>query len=287
MALHLGRMIAIALLILFCTVYPFLPGEYDRFGVGLLTIAQTLGAVGLLFVPVGVGWLVHELRHRAKRRQGLPHAEWGYRFGVASLVVASFVAVALSFAAAASLGASAGVLAIGMSAFGLWRLIPRLKRSRYTAREPFHPAPLYLTFIPPTVLLGQLLLARPATEFSRNRAIDNSAELIGELERYRAARGRYPASMLALWPDYSPSVVGIRQYHYAPQGDAYNLYFEQPSFRWGTQEIVVYNRLDEHVILSHAAWILSWTPEQMAARRGGWYAVHDAPRPHWKYFWFD
>ncbi len=43
---------------------------------------------------------------------------------------------------------------------------------------------------------------------------------------------------------------------------------------------------DQQVLPSHTASILIWTPEVLATRQG-WYAVHDAPAPHWKYFWFD
>jgi hypothetical protein len=48
----------------------------------------------------------------------------------------------------------------------------------------------------------------------------------------------------------------------------------------------MYNKLDEHVMTSHDNDILVRTPAELEARRG-YYAVHDASRPHWKYFWFD
>ena len=93
---------------------------------------------------------------------------------------------------------------------------------------------------------------------------------------------------MALHKDYKPSVVGIEQFHYAPNGQAYNLFFEQPTFAtdFGVREIVMYNRLDEHVMVSHAAWILAGAPEQLEARQG-WHSSHDASSPHWKLFWFD
>jgi hypothetical protein len=37
---------------------------------------------------------------------------------------------------------------------------------------------------------------------------------------------------------------------------------------------------------SHAMDLLQSSPEEVRPRRG-YYAVHDAPHPHWKYFWFD
>ena len=81
-----------------------------------------------------------------------------------------------------------------------------------------------------------------------------------------------------MWPDYYPSVVGIDRYHYAAQGEGYNLAFRQPRFlfdNFGTEEFVVYNSRDEPVMPSHASWILIWSPEQLAGQQG-WFAVHDA-----------
>ena len=71
--------------------------------------------------------------------------------------------------------------------------------------------------------------------------------------------------------------------------DSYNVFFRQPRFffdNFGTEEFVVYNKQDEHIMLSHTSWILIFTPEEMRKTQG-WYEVHDAPSPHWKYFWFD
>lgn len=116
-----------------------------------------------------------------------------------------------------------------------------------------------------------------------------SAELLEQIERHRAAYGRYPPSLVAVWKDFSPGVVGIDRYRYAPQEPGYDLVFEQPRLLFdnvGTREFVVYNRWDRHRIPSHAAWILEWSEDVLATRQG-WYAAHSAPRPHWKYSWFD
>ena len=127
------------------------------------------------------------------------------------------------------------------------------------------------------------------TNFSRNHAIDSSREFIGHIEAYRAEYGRYPTSLLAMWKDYYPDVVGIEMFHYTPSNSAYNLFFEQPRFlldNIGTREWVVYNPGDEHQIFSHTAWFLLLTPEELE-RSQGWYAVHETSQPHWRYFWFD
>jgi hypothetical protein len=155
--------------------------------------------------------------------------------------------------------------------------------------DGINPTPLYFILIPIALLFFQVILAVPAAEFSRNYAIRQSAELIDEIENHHAAQGRYPSSLLAVNKDYKPYIVGIEQFYYSLNGDAYNLFFEQPRFlfdNFGTREFVVYNKIDEHVMPSHVHWILIWTPEELASQQG-WYAVHDAASPHWKFFWFD
>lgn len=288
MTLHLVRLAGLAVLIVLCTFYPFLPGAYDGLAVSLSAMAQIFGMVGLLLVPVGVLWLAYELRNRARTRQNPSTRARRYYFVLASIVACSIVAVAVSFGAFMGSGLALGFLVVALWFYILSRLIPRLKLLKGAEATDFDPTPLYLVFVPILVFVFQIALAGPATEFSRSRAIAQSAEIIGDIEKYRAAYGDYPSSLLALHKDYLPSVVGIEKFHYAPHGDAYNLFFERPTFLFdfGIREIVMYNKLDEHIMVSHASWILAGTPEGLEARQG-WHSVHDASSPHWKYFWFD
>ena len=287
--LHLVRMGGITTVLVFCMLYPFLPGNYDGLAVALSTMAQAFGAAGLLLVPMGVLWLVYELRKRARTTRNVPHAQRGHWCAVTSLIAATMVAVVVSLMGLFSAGISVGCLTLGLWIYIASKLIPGLRRLKKAESADLNPLPIYLTFIPPTVLACQLMLAAPAAELSRNRAITASAPLIHEIERHHAEYGRYPSSLLAINQDYFPSVVGIEKFHYAPSGNAYNLFFEQPLFLFdkiGTREFVVFNKLDEHVMPSHAYWILIWSPEQLSANQG-WYDVHDASSPHWKRFWFD
>jgi hypothetical protein len=287
--LHITLMGGITALVVLCILYPFLPGEYDSLAAGLSTMAQVFGVLGLLLLPIGTLWLVHELKLRARRIRNLPAKARRYSFALVSIVASSLVAVAVSLVAFATTGLSVSVLALSLWAFIVSRFISSLKGLKKTVAVGFNPTPLYLMFIPVAVTLFQLALASPATDYSRSNAITNSAELIHDIEEYHTAHGRYPVSLLAVWKDYYPSVVGIEKYHYAPDGDTYNLFFEQPRFlldNLGTREFVVYNRLDEHAMISHTSWILILSPEELDTAQG-WYAVQDAPSPHWKYFWFD
>ena len=288
MTLHIVRIVAVITLIVLCTFYPFLPGGYDPLAVSLSAMAQTFGVVGLLVLPIGFAWLVSELHKRFRRKKSLPTKARGYYFGLASVVMASIVAVAVVFGALLSSGPSFGILTLAVFCYIGSRLIPKLNLLKKAEVENINPAPLYLVFIPGIVLVFLMTLAPHATNLSRNRAIAQSGELIGEIEAYHAAYGRYPSSLLALHEDYKPSVIGIEQFHYAPSGQAYNLFFEQPTFAtdFGIREIVMYNKLDEHVMVSHAAWILAGAPENLEARQG-WHSSHDTSIPHWKLFWFD
>jgi hypothetical protein len=142
--------------------------------------------------------------------------------------------------------------------------------------------------VPVVAALLQLAVVERAIEFSRNRAMDNAGPLIAAIERYRAAYGRYPASLLAVWKDYSPGVAGVERYSYEPHVDAYNLMFEQFTYRLGTREFVVYNPRDQHALTAHTFDLLQLTPERLAVeRQRGHYQEQLAPVTHWKYLRFD
>ncbi len=282
---HLVRMSAIILLILACMFLPFLPGEYDGLAVTLSMMSQLFGVIGLLLVPIGAVWLIYETKKRATTNGKLSKDRTRH-FAIASVVAASFVALVVSLGAFVNHKLSFGFCALALWAYLVSRLLSRLKLLKNAESRNFNATPLYLICIPLAAAIFTFTLVERATEFSRNYAIAKSAPLINDIEQYRNANGHYPKSLAALWPNYKPSVIGIKQYHYEPHGEAYNMFFEQFTFRFGAQEIVMYNKLDEHFFASHAMDILLWTPEQLRARRG-YYAVHDAAIPHWKYFWFD
>jgi hypothetical protein len=286
MVVHLVRMGAMTVLIIACMFLPYFPGGYDGLAVTLSGMSQLFGVAGLLLVPIGALWLIYELRKRAPKNRERSNKDKGYYFAIASLVASSMLAAIVSLVSFINLGLSLWLGVLALWAYCVSRMARRVKRLKNAEIGNFNPAPLYLLVVPTMVALFQFSLVGPATKFSRQYAIRKSAELITDIEEYHQAHGRYPTSLLSLWKDYKPSIMGIEQFHYEPHGDAYNIYFEQLSSRFGTREIVMYNKLDEHFMATHDADILSWTPEELHTRRG-YYAVHDASSPHWKYFWFD
>ena len=278
MATHTFRIAALIVLIVLCTILPFLPGRYDSAAAPLSLMAQLFGKVGPLLILPGVLWLIMDRRPWSSRAR---HA-----IRIFALFVSAFVCLVLTLVIVESI--VFGVLTLAAGAYLMARFLRYVmeRRSETTSRRSALPA--YMIVVPLGVTLIQLSIADPITEFSRDRAIRNSADLIADIERHRVANGRYPLSSLSVWPDYKPSIVGIREYRYEPFGDAYNVVFELPSFTFGTRELVVYNPRDEQAISSHAMDVMQLSPEALALdRTRGHYAVHVARQPHWKYVWFD
>lgn len=272
MTTHLLRITAATAFFVLCSVLPFLPGRYDAMAVPLSMLSQLFGKVGLLLVPVGALWAAAESWSGSARTR--------YVFAITALIASLVVWLIISFGALIE-SLTLGVFALVCGGYLIARLLPRQK-------SPNRAVALYLLIVPVAVTLIQLAIANPLTEFSRNCAIRNSAPLIADIERYRAANGRYPLSIVSVHKDYKPSVIGIREYQYEPRRDAYNLLFEQLTFELGTKEIVMYNPRGEHAMTSHALDVLQLTPEQLALdQTRGHNALHDAPQPNWKVFRFD
>ena len=284
---HLAGIGAATLLIGACMFLPFMPGQYDGFAATLSAWSQLVGTVGLLLVPFGAIWLWYELKRRRRETATRPARDLGHGLALASLAVATLVALGFAAFAWGIVGRSLGFAVIALWIYCGFRLTRKLKAMKHAAVRTFNPAPLYLVAVPIVAAVLTFTLVGRAVGFSRNRAMENSAQLINDIERYRDANGHYPPSLLALWQDhYKPLVIGIEKYHYELNGEAYNVFFEQLSDQLGTREIVMYNKRDEHVMTSHTTDLLTLTPAELAYQRG-YYAVNNASRPHWKYFWFD
>ena len=278
MVTHLLGITGAITLIILCTLLPFLPGPYDPLAAPLSWLARVFGFIGLLLVPVGALWTASHYSQRFARKQ--------YLFALAALLVSSIVWGALSLAALALAGPSLAISIALLGAFTILRVKPRIRAFKSALPGSARAPALYLLIVPLAVFGLQQALVGPAVEFSRNHTIQDAAQLIADIESHRVARGAYPASLLSVWKDYKPSIIGIEKFHYEPSGAAYNLVFEQTAASFGTREFVVYNPLDQQVMTSHAMDLLQETPERLERVRG-YYAAHAAPQPHWKYFWFD
>ena len=182
------------------------------------------GIVGLLLVPVGIAWLIVEVRARST---GSPAAGvWSSRLAWVALVAVTVVGGIVALATFPSTPV-AGVILVLVGGYAFARAVASLRRSDDGDRDRLNPAPLYLVIVPLIVTSAQLVFHAPAVGAARGIAMEHAAQLIAEIERDRETTGRYPVSLVAVWPDYRTGVVGVRRYEYEPSGDAYNLSFEQ------------------------------------------------------------
>lgn len=270
---HVLRIGLAALILVACIFLAFLPGGYDPSAVILSSIAHAVGFAGILLIPIGLTWLVFGRSNRKIIR------------------VAASTACSVVVTLAAALGAVAGgsiYLAIGLLVLGAY-ISFRFVRWNWRHESDIgtlDPIPLYFVIIPLLVLTARFAFIETAVDFSRNRAIENSREIIQAIEAYHARNGHYPVSLHSEWEDYDPGIVGIGRYYYEPNGDAYNLFFEQFSDELGTREFVMYNKLGKHQFSAHNRDILEFSPQDRA-RQQGWHRVVDLPHKNWKYFQFD
>lgn len=282
-ALQIGAITILALASMF---YPFMPGTYDRMAVTLSGIAQISAVAGLLLVPLGTVWLLYEITLHRRRRGSVPQAAKRYWFAVcslAALVVLGAGVVLASLQAGPSL--AIGVLLLSVYA---GRQVFAMKPLHSGAYSGFHPAPMYLIIVPGILATAYFGFLRTAVEISRHRTILGSTQFVSAIEAYHAAHGRYPPSLESVHHDYDPPTVGVERYRYEPHGQSYNVFFEQPTWPIGTQEFVMYNPRDEHMMIVHNQDLLE-SPQQQVEGERSFHAsrARDAGIRHWKYFWFD
>jgi len=250
---------------------PFLPGRHDPFAVTLSVAATGMAFGSLLLVPIGALWL-SSARGYVPARAGV---------AVATLVSAG---TAVMTAAVGSLAAAAIFLAAcGAWLVHLWRAVRSAQANGTTLPRS---AAVALIVVPLAATAARVAIVGPAAQWSRERVIANSAEIIRDIERFRERTGAYPAAISSLWPDYQPGIIGVERYRYEPSGQAYNLYFEHPSTDFAAREIVMYNPRGEQDFSSHAADLLQLSPEDIRRQRG-YFRSEPLAQANWKRFLFD
>jgi hypothetical protein len=289
MVLHGIRITVICILAILFIFLPYFPGDYDHLAVMISGIVQIAGFTSLPLAPIGLLWLRHEIVQRKKAQNG---AGKSVRFAIGAMVVLSLTVIISSFAAIGGIGSFRGSMALGISLpiffvyITVTAIIPGIRKMKSVPAQKLSFIPLYLVIIPIVVVGLRCALIAPAVNYSTNQAIEHSFELIQDLEEYYSENGQYPVSFQGLWKDYYPNVRGIEKYVYEPNGEAYNLFFEQFPSDLFAREIVMYNKLDEHIIRSHPSFIFRLTPEEFARYRG-YFAELQLPQQHWKYYLFD
>jgi hypothetical protein len=235
-------------------VLPYLPGRFDASAATLSFVVQVASFVSLLMVPVGLAWMFSRRRTGPWRRL--------------TLVLAGLVAFVATISAVSVNQLAVGVM-LGVGAILALRTAYRRWRAdgeHVDLRR--NPIPLCLVCVPLLLVTFRATVLPRAAGWSRDRAIQNSATLIAEIESFRQRRGHYPISLQSLNPDVPTGVVGIERFHYEPNGQAYNLFFVRPHIELDAKEVVVFNPRDEHRFASHQLDILQYDGDQLDLRRG-------------------
>ncbi len=250
---------------------PFLPGRYDPLASGLAQAATVVAFGGLLLVPLGVAWLV---------------SSRGYALAKAALVVAMLVAAVAALAVASNVSRAAALVIVAACVTWIIQLWRRVDAARTDLANLPRIVPFALILVPLAATAARIALVESVAAAGRDRAIANAAEMIADIEGFRARTGTYPVAISSVWPDYHPGIIGVERYRYEPSGEAYNLFFEHPSTDLATREIVMYNPRGEQDISSHAFDLLQLSPEEIRRQRG-YFASHALSQANWKRFLFD
>ncbi len=289
MALHVISITVICILAILFIFLPYFPGGYDHLAVMISGIVQIASFISLLLVPIGVLWLIYERVQKKKVKDG---SRKSGSFAIVALLVLTLIVIVSSFVAIGGIGSFRGSLALGIFIPIIFVyttvkiIIPQIRKMRNPSALKPSIIPYYMVIIPVAIVIFRCALIVPVVDYSTNHAIEQSMVMIQDLEEYYSENGQYPVSLQGLWKDYYPNVMGIEKYYYEPNGKAYNLFFEQLSSDLFAREIVMYNKLDEHIIRSHPSFIFRLTPEEFKRYRG-YFDEFDLPKQHWKYFLFD
>lgn len=261
------QLIAFNMLVVVCIFLPFLPGRYDRLVMGISGVAQLTGFAGLLLVPVGILWLIQEI----KKITGRPVSNnWhnGYYYAVTACCIGVLFVLLLTLTLWVAVGLSAGVIALSGAVYLFYRLSIAIRKLKKHSAFSFNATPLYLLSIPLIAFTVRLFLIEPASSYSRDHAIRQAQKAIGIIEQYHDQHHRYPESLDQFYDLPRPSVMGIDQFIYERNGDGYNLSFVQWQHFGATREVVMYNKEDRHNVKGH-------------------FASYDVQQLHWRYYWLD
>lgn len=262
----------VVLLLVAISSVPFLSGPYSKLAIGASALVQMAGFFGLVLIPVGLVWLLIDLRKSSDRQVN----RWknGYYFSLlVSLPVLSFLLLLLVLAFPEMNWVERAVAVTFIAGMAIF-LALRIRRLRNKVSHELSTAPLYLVLIPLVTFCAKNFWIERIADISRDKAIVQSGEIIEALEKYRSANGTYPVSLdelkgkyLAVIPD--PGIIGIKPYQYERTGDSYSLLFVQ-WLHWGATE--------EKVIYCQSAHLLSVK---------GHFASFETHYPGWRYYWND
>jgi hypothetical protein len=277
---HIFLILSTMLIIVTGIFLPYMQGDYDQFAAGLSNIFQFAAFASLLLVPTGLIWCIMDLVN-IKNYETARHSVYFRKIAFGTTVI---LVLAAALGAFSSNSRFSAITILGLGVYVLLTIWKKGKDLKTSNSVRYNVTPYYFIFIPLAVLFIRMTFLEKEKNKSTDFVIKQSGQLIQDIEAYKKTNGHYPTSLQSTIEDYKPSISGIQRFHYEPNGDAYNIYFEQVSDVLGTQEIVMYNKLDEQEMTVHNQDLLRIAPGNI---RRGYHKVIDLPQQHWKIFYFD
>ena len=210
------KLAAVSFLLIVIIISPFLPGPPIKLVNLLSGMAQSIGFFGLLLLPIGMIWLIVEMKKTRTMRQVLKSQP---SFYLAISAIAIITAIYLLWVIGAFLhdGIVPAFLMLIPGSFILYRAIRATRKLKKDRVRTLNPAPYYLLIIPLVVLMTNTWLVPSVSEYSRNYAIRNCKRLIAAIEDYNNQYRQYPESLQKLeglnrTRIPGPSIMGISNF---------------------------------------------------------------------------
>ena len=243
---HWLLLLLLPLLVAVASVAPFLPGSGINFSHGISRFAQTIGYIGLPFVPFGLVWLIIEMRN--KNGQQLNRWTNGYYpswLALTPLLLFLPFKITIAILQGETFSILPLTIIISVAAFFIYRIKKLKKKTDYK----FNPAPLYIVLIPVIALLTSKFAVEKAAALTREKAIIKTEPLIAAIEEYKTENGEYPENLESLKGKYiqeipKPNIMAMRAYQYEKRNGSFQLTFER-LWHWNATEVVVYNTLGQ------------------------------------------
>ena len=264
-------LLLVSLIIIVGSISPFLPGPRNDITHGFSRFAQTIGFVGLVFVPFGLLWLIIEWRN--KKDQKLNRWTNGYYPAWLTLTPV-FVFIPMQIGRTirnnGSLNNDLWPLAVIVVILGF--IIMKIQKLKNKSSYKFNRTPVYLLLMPLVAMAATKLAVNNAAAYTREAVIEKSEPLITALENYKNTTGAYPEQLNELvgtyiteMPNYN--AMGLRAYQYQKYHDKYQLSFEQ-RYHWFATEVVAYMKNGHEITKAN-------------------YDNYPTKNPEWRYFMVD
>lgn len=240
------NLILFNVLVLVVISLPFLPGPPNRAVIGLSGFLQSAGFLGLVFIPVGLIWLIIEIIRLRLPSRAAVLSGWAYGFGITALVMVMFFSVIFCTISFFEAGVGWGMVA-SLTFIIVFIFLFKALRKQRKKQFPFSPACLYLLSVPLIALTARKVVIEPLSGMSRTKTIKQADQIIAAIERFNEKNFRYPESLAELQQSDAsvnsmPAVMGVLNFRYNKLSKGYSLSFSQWLEMGSLEEIVLYDK---------------------------------------------